>query len=125
MAETPQFELLGQSLQQLTGLVEELGQPAYRGKQLFDALYRQRVSSWDEITTFPKSLREQLQERGYTIGLPKIAMQFSSVDGTIRYLMEFADGQSVETVWMPEGDNGEAGDGSDIGDADDVLAMWR
>jgi len=42
---------------------------------------------------------------------------FSSSDGTTRYLFAFADGQSVETVWMPEGDGGEAGDGSETGDA--------
>ncbi len=41
-----------------------------------------------------------------------------SVDGTVRYLLRFADGQSVETVWMPEGDGGEAGDGSEVGDAE-------
>jgi 23S rRNA (adenine2503-C2)-methyltransferase len=42
----------------------------------------------------------------------RIEQRFVSQDGTVRYLIGFADGQSVETVWMPEGDGGEAGDGS-------------
>ena len=56
----------------------------------------------------------------YSIGQPVIEKQFLSSDGTVRYLFAFADGQSVETVWMPDGDGGEAGDGSDTGD--DELA---
>ncbi len=47
---------------------------------------------------------------------PRIEKKFVSTDGTVRYLLAFADGQSVETVWMPEGDGGEAGDGSQSGD---------
>ncbi len=54
--------------------------------------------------------------RGFVVGLPAIEKKFASSDGTVRYLLGFADGQSVETVWMPEGDGGEAGDGSEIGD---------
>src|SRR5581483_7831089 len=57
-----------------------------------------------------------LEERGFSIGTPTIEKKFTSTDGTVRYLILFADGQSVETVWMPEGDDGEAGDGSEAGD---------
>ncbi len=49
---------------------------------------------------------------------PRIEKKFVSTDGTVRYLLGFSDGQSVETVWMPEGDGGEAGDGSEDGDAE-------
>ncbi len=49
---------------------------------------------------------------------PKLKRSSSSSDGTVRYLLAFADGQSVETVWMPDGDGGEAGDGSEDGDAE-------
>ncbi len=94
-------------------MVQEFGLPAYRGRQLFDALYRQRVTSLGEITTLPQELRQRLAERGYEVGEPRIEKSFQSVDGTIRYLIAFSDGQSVETVWMPEGDEGEAGDGSE------------
>jgi 23S rRNA (adenine2503-C2)-methyltransferase len=109
MAVPAQFELLGLNIQELTGIAEALGQPPYRGGQLFTALYRQRISGLDEITTLPKSFREQLG-RNYVVGLPHIEKQFVSADGTIRYLLALGDGELVETVWMPEGDDGETGD---------------
>jgi 23S rRNA (adenine2503-C2)-methyltransferase len=57
------------------------------------------------------------------VGAARIEKKFVSVDGTVRYLSGFADGQSVETVWMPEGDGGEAGDGSDAGDEADDSSL--
>ena len=66
----------------------------------------------------PLAFRQRLGESGYSVGLPQIEKKFVSADGTVRYLLGFADGQSVETVWMPEGDGGEAGDGSADGDAE-------
>ena len=95
-----------------------LGEPAWRGKQIAEALYRQRVISLDEITTLAKPLRGKLAKAGWEVGRPAIAQVFKSVDGTERYLVECSgasagSAQTVETVWMPEGDDGEAGDGSD------------
>src|SRR5437588_1902113 len=108
-----QNALLGLSLQELTGIAEGLGQPSYRGRQLFQAIYAQRQNSLSQITTLPHELRKSLDEQGFSLGLPKIEKQFNSGDGTIRYLFAFPDSESVETVWMPEGDDGEAGDGSE------------
>ena len=93
-----------------------MGEPAYRTQQLLDAVYRQRVESVEGISTLPQELREKLAEKGVSIGLPRIEKRFVSQDGTVRYLIAMADGQSVETVWMPEGDGGEAGDGSEAGE---------
>src|SRR5438105_8019173 len=118
MAELPQFGLLGLDFQELTALVQKHGQPEYRARQLFDALYPQRIQTLDAIATLPKQFRSALKEQGLEIHQPRIEKSFQSVDGTIRYLMAMADGQSVETVWMPEGDGGEAGDGTDSGDND-------
>ncbi len=73
---------------------------------------------WTISPRLPVAFRQQLREAGYTPGLPRIEKKFVSADGTVRYLLGFADGQSVETVWMPEGDGGEAGDGSADGDAE-------
>ena len=58
-------------------------------------------------------------------GLPRIeeSLEFVSQDGTVRYLIGFADEQSVETVWMPEGDGGEAGDGSEAGELAERFAQ--
>ncbi len=113
MSAQPHKELLGLALQELSVIVQGFGQPPYRGRQLFEALYRQRVWGLDQVTTLPQDLRRQLAEHGYEVGEPRIERSFQSVDGTIRYLIAFSDGQSVETVWMPEGDDGEAGDGSE------------
>lgn len=110
-----QLELLGLDLAELTGLVEQAGEPGYRARQLFDALYRQRVAGLEEVLTLPAAFRGSLAQQSVSVGLPRIEKKFQSQDGTVRYLMGFFDGQSVETVWMPEGDGGEAGDGSEAG----------
>ncbi len=104
--------LFGLSLQELTTLMALHGQKPYRAAQLHEALYRQRVTSLDQITTLTLSLRESLAAEGYTIGLPEIVQTARSIDGTERYLIRMADGETVETVWMPDGDGGERGDGS-------------
>src|SRR6266704_198155 len=113
MGQAAQIGLLGLSLQELTLLVEEAGQPGFRGRQLFEALYRQRVESAEQVSTLPLEFRRALAQSGLSVGLPVIEKRFVSSDATVRYLMNFADGQSVETVWMREGDGGESGDGSD------------
>jgi 23S rRNA (adenine2503-C2)-methyltransferase len=79
-------------------------------------MYRQRLTELDAITTFPKPLREKLSAEGFLIARPRIAQVFRSVDGTERYLVETPKGDTVETVWMPEGDGGEAGDGTEAGE---------
>ena len=116
MAIAPQSELLGLDIQELTVLVQDAGEPDYRARQLFEAIYRQRIGSVEEVSTLPLQFRRALVERAITVGLPRIEKQCVSSDGTIRYLLGFSDGQSVETVWMPEGDGGEAGDGSEAGE---------
>jgi 23S rRNA (adenine2503-C2)-methyltransferase len=104
--------LFGAALPELTSLMERLRQPAYRAIQLSDALYRQRVVSLEQITVFPASLRQTMQTEGYTVGLPELVQTARSIDGTERYLVRMADGETVETVWMPGGDGGERGDGT-------------
>ena len=104
--------LFGTTLKELTSLMDRLRQPLYRATQLHDALHRQRITSLDQITTLPFAVRQTLQEEGYTIGLPEIVQSARSIDGTERYLMRLADGETVETVWMPGGDGGERGDGT-------------
>ena len=109
---TPLKPLFGTSLTGLTSLMESFGQRPYRANQLTEALYRQRLPSLDEITTLPETLRTTLKAEGYTVGLPEIVQTARSIDGTERYLIRMADGETVETVWMPDGDGGERGDGS-------------
>lgn len=114
----PPRPLFGMDQAELLGLVETMGQPRFRAAQLAEALYRRRLASLDGITTLPLRLRQSLAETGYAVGLPEIVQTATSVDGTERYLVRMDDGETVETVWMPEGDGGERGDTSD----DDPVA---
>jgi 23S rRNA (adenine2503-C2)-methyltransferase len=105
--------LFGMLPEELKGLMEELGQKSYRAGQLAEALYRQRVTGFEEMTALPVALREELEAQGYGVGMPELVQTARSVDGTERYLVRLADGETVETVWMPDGDGGERGDGSE------------
>ena len=90
-------------IQTLLGVMFGSDQPKFRAQQIYDAVYRRRVTELDRITNLPKPLRTQL-EGEYSLGLPPIERYFDSADGTRRYLLRLADGKTVETVWMPEGE---------------------
>jgi 23S rRNA (adenine2503-C2)-methyltransferase len=122
MTDFSKVVLLGLDRAELASFTEVLGEPPYRAQQLRDAVYRQRVESVAEISTLSQPLRGKLAESGVTVGLPRIEQRFVSQDGTVRYLIALADGQTVETVWMPEGDDGEAGDGSEAGELAERFA---
>ena len=92
--------LTGLDTAALTNIVKSIGQPAYRGKQLADSIYTQRVRSIEEITTLPVALRQSLAET-YTIGSCTVIGKQEAVDGTIKYLLSFSDGEVVETVFLP------------------------
>lgn len=108
----------------MTALVERAGEISFRTQQLLDGIYRQRVNALEQISTLPQSLRSSLTARGFAVGMPKVEKRFTSKDGTVRYLFIFDDGQSVEAVWMPEGDGGETGDGSEAGDEAAGTRHW-
>jgi len=105
--------LFGLLPEELRALVESMGLKKYRAVQIAEALYRQHVTTLDAISVLPQALREELAAAGYCVGLPEIIQTALSVDGTERYLIQLADSETVETVWMPEGDGGERGDGSE------------
>jgi len=108
--------LLGMNKAEIGSMMASMGEAPYRASQILDAVYRQRVDAIEQISTLPQSLRATLANQ-VSVGFPRIEKRFVSKDGTVRYLVAFADGQSVETVWMPEGDGGEAGDGTEAGDS--------
>lgn len=103
---------------ELRALLESLGEKGYRAVQLGQALYRQRVERVEEISTLPLAVREHLTADGYGVGLPELAQTAKSIDGTERYLVRLADGETVETVWMPDGDGAESPEHSPEGSAD-------
>jgi len=108
----PDGALFGLWNEELSGALKGFELPRYRVRQLETALYRQKVADLDEVTTWPKELRERVAAAGFRVGMPRIVETFTSADGTERYLIAGNDGQTVETVWMPEGDGGEEGDSS-------------
>jgi len=108
--------LFGLDAAALSTYLVDFGESAWRGRQLAEALYRQWVTDLEAVTTLPQPLRRRLAEAGWTVGRPEIVQIFQSVDGTERYLVECRDAktaETVETVWMPEGDGGEAGEDSE------------
>lgn len=92
--------LIGLELPDLEQILAK-DQPAYRARQLYDAVYRQKVSDLVGISTLPAALRAKLGA-DYKIGLPSQISRYESVDGTRRYLLRLDDDRSVEAVLMPE-----------------------
>ncbi len=97
--------LLGLTLDELTSLVQELGEPKYRAKQLAEWLYVKRATTLDEMTNLPKALRAKLEET-CTIGRSPVALTQVSRDETEKYLFRKLDRpeQTFETVYIPEED---------------------
>jgi len=93
------IDIKSMTLEELTAWAKERGEPAFRAKQVFRWLYR-GVTSFEEMTDLPKSLRQELAET-CQLTPPKVARkQVSAQDGTIKYLWELADGNCVESVLM-------------------------
>ena len=87
------------TMPEVTAALKELGQPAFRGKQVYTWLHK-GVRSYEEMTNLSRQLREELAQK-YPLYTPKaVRKQESKKDGTIKYLWELADGNCVETVLM-------------------------
>jgi 23S rRNA (adenine2503-C2)-methyltransferase len=94
--------LIGMDLADLT---EALGsqQPAFRARQVYQAIYQQQKYDLVQISNLPAGVRTDLAAR-HAVGLPEVARLYQSSDGTRRYLLRLDDGRTVETVLMPEGE---------------------
>jgi 23S rRNA (adenine2503-C2)-methyltransferase len=104
--------LLGQSAGELRAFMQSLGEPAYRGAQIYRALYAERRFDVANMSNLPRALRERMA-RETVIGLPQIVRRYQSDDGTVRYVLALpapeASGEkkatkpaTIETVFMPE-----------------------
>jgi 23S rRNA (adenine2503-C2)-methyltransferase len=104
--------LLGKSPDELREFVRALGEPAYRGDQIYHALYAERRFDLAAMSNLPAPLRERLA-REAVIALPQIVGQYRSSDGTVRYVLDLPASDSptpgnqakpatIETVFMPE-----------------------
>ena len=84
--------------------------PRFRAQQIYQAVYRQRVTDLHKVSTLPKPLRDE-----FPVGIPEVDRQFDSTDGTRRYLLKLTDGKTVETVWMPEAERSTVCISSQVG----------
>lgn len=91
--------LLGMNLTDLTTWIQAQGQPAYRGKQLYQWIYQQGARSLADITVFSKQWRETVKDT--PIGRSTIHDRAVSSDGTIKYLLQLQDGLIIEAVGIP------------------------
>ncbi|MCI9130280.1 MAG: 23S rRNA (adenine(2503)-C(2))-methyltransferase RlmN [Eggerthellaceae bacterium] len=101
-------DLRNLSKSELVDVVEGLGEPKFRAKQLYEWFHKHNVSNYDQMTNLSKALRERLANEFPLEGAEQIKAEDSS-DGTKKYLTQFSDGTVVETVGMPitQGENGE------------------
>jgi 23S rRNA (adenine2503-C2)-methyltransferase len=95
------LNLFGLSREALTAVSGSLGEPAYRGQQLYRWLYRKRAGSIAEMTDLPKSARAKI-DADYTLRWPTVAERSQSFDGTVKYLFRLVDGATIESVYIPE-----------------------
>jgi 23S rRNA (adenine2503-C2)-methyltransferase len=104
--------LLGQSAEELRTFMQSLGEPGYRGAQIYRALYAERRFDVANMSNLPLALRERLA-REAVVALPQIVRRYVSGDGTVRYVLALPAAESsgelkatrpatVETVFMPE-----------------------
>src|SRR5664279_5885163 len=98
MAMRPNAAGLGRDA--LSALLATLGEPAWRGGQLFSGLLRQRWTRWEQFSTLSKALRARL-ETEVDLAWPTIIQNEASTDGSTKHVFELADGKRVEGVHMP------------------------
>lgn len=108
------IELIGLSKQQLSDELTKIGEKPFRAKQIWQWLYFHGATNFDTMTNISKDLREKLSAN-FSITRPKVITEQKSSDGTRKWLLEFVDGQRVETVYIPEEDRGALCISSQVG----------
>ncbi len=87
------------TIEQLTALMRELGQPAFRARQIFRWVHQKLVTEFSAMTDQPKALLARLEQQFY-IAVPRIERRQQAKDGTVKYLLRMEDGNCIETVLM-------------------------
>ena len=109
-----QENIVGLSREELNERFLNLGLKKFRSGQVWHWLYHRGVTSFEEMTTLSKTVREQLR-RKFAIKRPMIIEKQTSMDGTIKWLLQFEDGTKAETVFIPEEDRGTLCISSQVG----------
>jgi 23S rRNA (adenine2503-C2)-methyltransferase len=93
--------LFGLSREALTAALTALGEPAYRGAQVYRWLYAKRVRSIAQMSDLPKAVRDKIHD-AYVLRWTDVAERSQSFDGTVKYLFRLQDGATIESVYIPE-----------------------
>jgi 23S rRNA (adenine2503-C2)-methyltransferase len=107
-------DLVGLSRDELAAEMKEIGAEPFRARQLWHWIYNRGVTDFGAMTSLSKAFRKELEGR-YVVGRPGIARALTSLDGTRKWLLRFADGQEVECVHIPEEDRGTLCISSQVG----------
>ncbi len=100
---TARINLLDLDRKGMEALAVELGAKPFHGRNLLKWIHKHGVTDFEQMTDLPRSLREAL-ESGYEVAVPEIVFEQPSFDGTTKWVLQLADGQRVETVYIPDGD---------------------
>lgn len=101
-AATGRVPLVGMTLEEMAAFVQELGEPKFRAKQLFQWVYQKGVRSFDEMTNLPAAFRAKLADRALLRLVEREVEQYAEPTDTTKYLFRLIDGQKVESVLMQQ-----------------------
>ncbi len=110
----PPIDLLGLSPEKLEAAVLAEGLPKFRAKQIWGWVWRHGVTRFDDMTNLAKPVREHMAAR-FMVSRPRVTKRLVSNDGTIKWLLSFADGNEAETVYIPDDDRGTLCISSQVG----------
>lgn len=100
-------ELMGLQMEEMEEFMQSLGEPSFRGRQVYKWIYQKGVQSFYEMSDLPKYLRTKLDDH-CIISMPRLLKQRVSQDGTRKYLLEFKDKKRIESVIIPQSYEKEA-----------------
>ena len=92
--------LIGLNTKELEQVAKDLGQPAYRGRQMATWLYKRGAESFDAMLDLPREFRTKLENQ-CAVGALDVAHRDESADETVKYVMALWDGQTIESVYLP------------------------
>jgi len=108
------IDILGLDQEALEAAVKAEGLPAFRARQIWRWVWRHGITQFDDMTDLGKPVRAALSGR-FMISRPRVTSRQVSSDGTIKWLLKFADGNEAETVYIPEDDRGTLCISSQVG----------
>ncbi len=120
MSQAPKTNLIGLPREDMEAFFGELGAKAFHGRNVLKWIHKHGVTDFDAMTDVPKALRDLLKEQAEVV-VPRIALAQPARDGTVKWVLELADGQHIETVYIPDGERSTICVSSQVGCALDCA----